>query len=136
MTLQELVAKYPEIFVGGSYQIPKGWIGIVDDMCSSIQSYIHHSSRYVDGEEFLTPQVICTQMKEKWGGLRFYYKGGDDTTYGMIYMTQHLSWSTCDECSSRENVGHITSGWHRIMCQSCAEEANLTWEPFKKPKNQ
>ena len=37
------------------------------------------------------PQLVATQVKEKFGTLRFYYDGGDDEISGMVRMAEAMS---------------------------------------------
>ena len=63
-------------------------------------------------EEF--PQVVAVQVKEKFGGLRFYVDGGDDVVYGMIQMAESLSTVTCEECG-KPGIQR-SGGWIRTLC--------------------
>lgn len=61
-------------------------------------------------------QVIVSQVKEKYGGLRFYVDYGDDSVYGMIRMAESMSYRTCEECG---NPGEPNSeGWIRTRCET------------------
>jgi hypothetical protein len=66
-------------------------------------------------------QVEATQVKEKFGGLRFYINGADDTVYGMITLAEHMSYGICEMCGTTENVTP-TSGWIKYLCQKCKVE--------------
>ena len=68
-------------------------------------------------------QVEATQVKEKFGGLRFYINGADDFVYGMISFAEHLSYQICEECGSTKNIIH-TKGWISTICQKCLEKRN------------
>lgn len=60
-----------------------------------------------------------TQIKEKFGGLRFYIDGGDDTIYGMISLAESMSYRTCEYCgTTNDKVGH-TQGWIITICEDC-----------------
>lgn len=65
-------------------------------------------------------QVVATQVKEKYGGLRFYYTGGDDYIMGLVAMAEMLSQVTCEQCGDRGQL--YTSGWHRTLCETHAKE--------------
>lgn len=146
MTLSELIQKYPKIFQ--QYEgnpgmvnwsgIPKGWIPIIDDLCGSIQSYVDNTSRWSkELERFASPeQVVCTQMKEKYGGLRFYTNNHDDVVEGMITMAEYLCDNTCQDCGSKEDLGKTTRGWISRICRTCAiaqgDRAMNSWESIKK----
>jgi hypothetical protein len=131
ITEEQLFEKYPKIFQDYEgnrnrvnwYGVRKGWLHIIDWLCGSIQYYIDNTKIYESGvKEPKSPeQVTCTQMKEKFGGLRFYTNGHDDKIEGMISFAEYLCDNTCDRCSSTENLG-ITQGWISVCCKSCAEK--------------
>lgn len=75
-------------------------------------------------------QVEATQVKEKFGGLRFYINGADDEVYGMISFAEHLSYKICEDCGSTKNVSQ-TKGWIRNLCSKCMKEYKKKYEKIK-----
>jgi len=69
-------------------------------------------------------QMVFLQVKEKFGGLRIYVKGGDEYCHGLISMTESISYRFCEICGNAGclNVGH-TSGWIQSVCQECAKKS-------------
>ena len=63
-------------------------------------------------------QIIATQVKEKFGTLRFYYSGGDEYIDGMVCMAEALSKRTCEKCGGRAQ-SQTKSGWIKTLCASC-----------------
>ena len=61
---------------------------------------------------------IC-QIKEKFGGLRFYINEGSDEIFKRIQEAEAESYETCEVCGSKEHIGR-TSGWITTMCEPCA----------------
>ena len=145
MKTEEIIAKYPKIFVDyvgnpgrcNWHGVPDGWLPIIDDLCGAIQEYIDHHSHSIDNPEYIEgfvwnkddvtthryiqkhpDQVTCTQMKEKFGGLRFYENGADKKVDGMIHYAEYLADNTCQDCGSREDLGK-TSGWITTLCRTC-----------------
>lgn len=47
------------------------------------------------------PQVIAAQVKEKFGGLRFYVHERSDRQQGMITLAQAMSYRICDVWGAR-----------------------------------
>jgi hypothetical protein len=143
-TTEELVKKYPKIFQ--DYEgnpgrvnwsgVPQGWIPIIDVLCGSIQDYIDHTSTWNKELSMFAspPQVTCVQVKEKFGGLRFYTNGHDDIVEGMITMAEYMCSQVCEDCGSKEDLG-ITSGWIRTLCRSCVilhgDRAMNSWKSKK-----
>lgn len=48
------------------------------------------------------PPVQIAQYKTKWGQLRFYFDGGDDTVNGMVYLAEMLAAKTCPNTGKRK----------------------------------
>ena len=63
--------------------------------------------------------VNITQIKEKFGGLRFYYDGGDEMIHGMVWFAESLSYDICEVCGSHENVYQTKGGWVQTICEKC-----------------
>lgn len=60
------------------------------------------------------PWVQVRQIKEKFGGLRFYYDGGDDTISGMVTMAEVWAGRVCETCGERGT--QRSGGWIRTLC--------------------
>ncbi len=128
MTVEELIKKYPKIFEpyeGNPYEVnwhglPIGWVEVIDNLCGSIQDYIDRKRMYVDKKWVQIPQVNCTQMKEKFAELRFYFYGGDDEVEGMVRMGMYMCKHTCQQCGGKTD-GVITTinGWMFMFCENC-----------------
>jgi len=65
------------------------------------------------------PQVLVTQVKEKFGTLRFYYYGGDEKIDGMVRMAESMSALTCEECGAPGKSR--SGGWVRTLCDTHAK---------------
>ncbi len=129
---KRLCEKYPKIFKdrGGSMQETcmcwgvehgDGWYDIVESLCSTIQSHVDWKRRQNQGlsdKEFdENHQVIAVQVKEKFGGLRFYVNNSDDYVNGAITLAESMSYRTCESCGDK---GHRRSGgWIRTLCDKC-----------------
>lgn len=58
--------------------------------------------------------IAIRQIKEKFGGLRFYYDGGDDYIRGLESMAESWAGRSCETCGERgERRG---GGWIRTLC--------------------
>jgi hypothetical protein len=69
----------------------------------------------------LNRQVKALQVKEKFGGLRFYTSGGnDDYVRGMISMAESLSFRICERCGKMDKDVSATKGWITTICPACA----------------
>mgnify|MGYP003653947129 CR=1 FL=1 len=129
--LQEtLFEKYPKIFRQKDLPMQQtcmcwgictgdGWYNIIDTLCHGIQHRIDWKIKTNSPIE----QVEATQVKEKWGGLRFYYEGGDDYIEGLVSMAEALSMTSCINCGIP--VEETTRSWNKI-CPSCEQMRHLS----------
>jgi hypothetical protein len=69
------------------------------------------------------PQLVFSQIKEKYGTLRIYATGGDGYCEGVIDMAQAWSARVCEECGAQGK--RRNSAWIRVLCDPC-EEARKT----------
>ena len=65
-------------------------------------------------------QVVATQVKEKYGTLRFYYDGGDERISGMVTLAEAMSAVTCERCGAPGESRH--SGWVQTLCETHFQE--------------
>jgi len=79
------------------------------------------------------PQFVATQVKEKFGSLRFYYDGGNNLIDGMVWLAEHMSYNICENCGSIKNIGK-TKSWIITLCEDCSKldkYNNVKWEMNK-----
>ena len=63
---------------------------------------------------------VASQVKEKFGGLRFYVDRASEKHYNYITFAENMSYRTCEECG---NAGtHYSFGWHQTLCDKHADE--------------
>ena len=129
-----LVEKYPKIFKDRNGD-PKstlmcfgfghgdGWFQIIDSLCGNIQHYTDwNNDNFAKGYKQYkeVKQLVAVQIKEKFGGLRFYYEGGDDHIHGMVRMAESWASVTCEVCGK---PGQLRSGgWIKTLCDEHEEE--------------
>ncbi len=85
-----------------------GWFALLDELSVKLE-VINNSSD--------NPKAIATQVKEKFGGLRFYVESGTDEIYALIDEAESASRHTCEECGEK---GILRQGvWMRTLCDIC-----------------
>jgi hypothetical protein len=116
--------RFPLMFANkyGGFAVGAGWYPIIEVLCTNIQQHINWKNR----ESEVVPQVVVEQIKEKFGGLRFYYQGGDGEISGMVRMAEAWADTACEECGG---VGKRRSGgWIRTLCDFHEAERNARIE--------
>jgi hypothetical protein len=120
---QLLCERYPKIFVERhlsemetcmcwGFAHGEGWFNIIDQLCANIQSHIDWKEK----QGHAVPQVVAEQVKEKFGTLRFYYRGGDDYVSGLVSMAESMTSVTCEECGAPGTTGG--KGWISTLCET------------------
>ena len=64
---------------------------------------------------------VASQIKEKFGGLRFYVNGGNQRVWDILSTIEDLSYHVCEECGTMKNVRTYTCGWHKTLCNEHAD---------------
>jgi hypothetical protein len=113
--VKRLEETYPNMFSQpyGGVAVNPGWWPIIESLCANIQS---HTDWWNKNREIrpVVEQVVVEQIKEKFGGLRFYYSGGDDTVAGMVRMAEAWADVACEECGAFGK--RRSGGWIRTLC--------------------
>lgn len=139
-----LCQRYPKIFaerhqsardscMGRGFECADGWFSLIDTLCEHLQFDTDHNQE---------PQVVATQVKEKFGSLRFRCKvaGTDDETdlcrcspseyqRGMIAMATGLSMRLCERCGKPGT--QVTRPGRSCMQTCCAEHIPTGFEVAK-----
>jgi hypothetical protein len=119
-----LRSRWPELYDEAfDLSVGPGWHTIIFTLSDAIQGRIDFIKKqyqwYInrgDKPNFdLVEPVKVTQVKEKFGGLRFYYDGGDVYIAGLVLMAEQWAIHTCEECGQR---GHNRTdlSWHKTLC--------------------
>lgn len=127
LTIQ-LQKDFPQIFTD-LYESPRetcmafgvehgdGWHDLVRKLCEDIMA--------LDPG----PDFKADQIKEKFGGLRFYASGypeDEEKTkkiWALINEAEAESYKICEECGSRDNVT-VEGSWIRALCGKHRTEYN------------
>jgi len=76
------------------------------------QELIDERKAKMEEEELKVP--VAVQVKEKFGGLRFYVHAATDKHYSYISFAESMSYRTCEECGAPGKT--YTDGWHMTLC--------------------
>lgn len=123
----ELFEKYPTIFrqkdlsnqeTAMCYGLAcgDGWYTLIDEMCGNIKNRMENFNRNKPKEQHLVCEA--TQVKEKFGGLRFYVQGSDDFIDGIIDLAESMSYRICSQCGN-QSTPQKKRGWVYTLCENC-----------------
>jgi hypothetical protein len=129
---EKLCAKYPKIFVNRhgkktetamcwGFACGDGWYWLIDKLCSNLQWDTDKNNSH---DQY--PQVVASQVKEKFGTLRFYVESATSEQFSVIGFAESLSSDICEDCGTTENMGR-TQGWLRNICYDCSKEQKNPW---------
>jgi hypothetical protein len=135
---QKLYDKYPQFFSNKDKDIRSscmawgcecgnGWYDIISNVCWMIkqrEDNIKGRKEYLEkndperlSEEHEYFPVKFDQVKEKYGGLRLYFSGGDDYVRGLVSMAEAFSYKVCEVCGNKGEPNK--GGWISTLCESC-----------------
>lgn len=96
-----------------------GWRPVVWELCAALAGYGREQMR-----EGRAP-VVVTQIKQKFGELRFYTDHGDSYSWGLIHETEERTNTMCEACGKL--AAKCTVGaWITTLCRE-HQEAALEW---------
>jgi hypothetical protein len=124
---KQMEEKYPKMFAQpyGGFAIGEGWWPIIESLCSNIQSHTDWWNKNRETRP-VVEQVVVAQIKEKFGGLRFYYDGGDDQISGMVRMAEAWASHACEECGAPGTAGG--KGWIKTLCPTHRAESDARYK--------
>lgn len=120
--LDALPATYPRVFPHGlvpwGFAIGDGWSQLLETLCARLDTLLRESPG---------ASIEVLQVKEKFGGLRFYYSlyGADTETSKAIRQAVDLAEAAseriCERCGRPGEI-HSHRGWRRTRCAVCLAE--------------
>jgi len=94
------------------YLMQAGVGGILYGTKTVTQEDIDQAKAKLDEETLKVP--VAVQVKEKFGGLRFYVQAATDKHHQYINFAESMSYRTCEECGAPGKT--YTDGWHMTLC--------------------
>ena len=127
----QLFEKYPEIFSNRlksptescmtmGIECGNGWYDLINSICQIVESLnknIKDRNRLIAGNNETIIDFKFDQIKEKFGGLRAYYSGGNDYIRGLVTMAETMSYKICEVCGNKGKANK--SGWIITLCDGC-----------------
>ena len=130
----KLYEKYPQLFVNKDktpMQSPmcfgietgEGWYEILSSLCWMIKQYEDSIIWQTEWNQKTNSEyksdyfpVKFDQIKEKYGGLRVYFSGGDQYIEGLVSMAEAMSYKICDVCGNKGEANK--QGWISTRCEA------------------
>jgi NADH pyrophosphatase NudC (nudix superfamily) len=138
----KLFEKYPRLFENRTksaresclhfgVETGNGWYELLSSLCHRITNheenitsrlkYHEKNNTNPSASDACYVQVTFDQVKEKFGGLRIYFSGGDDYVFGAVGMAEEYSYKICEVCG---NAGKPNKeGWISTLCDNCRNKS-------------
>lgn len=109
-----------------------GWHQLLEEMFGCIK---HHEEQLKISDDYrkkvgLEPistdydPVEILHVKEKFGGMRCHFRGGDQYTSGVIHMAEVMSFHICDVCGNKGEIRDLS--WMRTLCEAHYRDRTAT----------
>ncbi len=85
----------------GNLEIGEGWYQLIHDLLAELLETNWDKDIH--------------QVKEKFGGLRFYIGGASEEVHDIIKKYEKLSYETCEDCGEQGELRRDL-GWWRTLC--------------------
>ncbi len=103
---QQLFERYPKIFEHRErLWCRDGWFDLIDVLCARLQEISDRTGS----------QVVARQVKEKFGGLRFYVSEGTTEHANAIAEAEQASLQICEVCGQPGGV-KVAAGYVQCRC--------------------
>jgi hypothetical protein len=130
----KLYEKYPQLFVNKDktpmqscmcfgIETGEGWYEILSSLCWMIKQYEDSIIWQTEWNQKTNPEyksdyfpVKFDQIKEKYGGLRVYFSGGNQYIEGLVSMAEAMSYKICDVCGNKGEANK--QGWISTRCEA------------------
>jgi hypothetical protein len=107
-----------ESLMGFGFECSDGWFNIIWDLCEKIEKELNEHGNDPD-----FPFEVL-QVKEKFGGLRFYTNWETKEIGDLINEAEEKSYKTCEVCGKEGEL--MTKGyWLQTLCPKHAKEENF-----------
>jgi len=144
---QKLYDEYPNLFSNKDKSIREscmawgcdcgdGWYDILSSLCFMIKQHEDNNIWQTEYKQKTDATytsdyypVKFDQIKEKFGGLRIYYTGGDSYIEGLVSMAESFSYQICEPCGERGKPNK--GGWISTLCENCRNKD--AWIPPELP---
>lgn len=89
-----------------------GWYGIIREAAEQLEPLIVEIK-----QKYPNDFPRASQVKEKFGTLRFYLSHGTDQMYDIVSEAERKSDTTCEYCGKKGKLRK--GGWLKTLCNTC-----------------
>lgn len=126
-TQHRLYVRFPQIFaghvlpnnvsaMGRGIETGDGWLTLIDALCTQLQWETDHNG---------AAQVVATQVKEKFGTLRFRAREFSDRQRAIVSLAEEMSGRICELCGAPGSRADIR-GVRKTRCTAHAGSLDPT----------
>lgn len=105
-----------------------GWYDILSSLCFLIAQRENNNewsnkNRIKENREPIPYESVkFIQIKQKFGGLRVYFDGGNDYIRGLVHMAEGLSYKICEKCGEKGTLRKNNGYGFQVLCEKCNNE--------------
>ena len=118
--IEDTRERFPRLFelhADWDFSCGDGWQVIVVDLCERLDA--------LD-----LPELKIVQIKQKFGGLRVYARGGTDESSALTQAAEMAAWATCEDCGAPGKRSSV-QGWFGALCDECRRKRDPDDRPQK-----
>lgn len=120
----DLYSKYDRIFTHSPFvDCDSGWFTIIDELSGELNEI---------AKQYHNNTISVVQIKEKFGGLRYYVDYADGLPEEEIFEIEqiirryeNLSYKTCQRCGKDGDLCARRAYWVSTLCHDCAESLKV-----------
>lgn len=133
---EKLFKDFPRLFQGKDHGMQRnlmcfgfecgdGWFDLIYQLCADLEA----EYQKLDPKDLDENDYIAFQVKEKFGGLRFYLSSETDAMYKLTDAAEDKSFTICEDCG---NPGKPRGGgWIRTLCDAHHEEQEKRRQEYR-----
>lgn len=126
---QKILDAFPELYrICKCFECGKGWYDILFDLSNDIYTYCKKHGIRLGPEEIGSDiedrGIYVTQVKEKYGTLRFYLSCSPKEIDDFVKKAQRKSEETCEVCGLEGKL-YEERGWLQVRCREHGLPAEL-----------
>lgn len=129
---KHLVKTFPHVFLRDSngrepwsmfgIECGDGWYDLLEEGAAKLEPLFAAAAK-ADPEGYGYGYFRTTQIKEKYGTLRWYLSGASDEMYAIVDAAEERSSTTCEQCGEHGTLRG--GGWLYTACYTHTREEDL-----------